>query len=64
MLTNEQRAHDLTMFALNNALRPEAVAALAKDTGETSITVNVEETYMNTYKSALEMFNRNFPAGK
>ena len=70
MLTNEQRAHDLTIALLPivyNA-RVSEIADKARKSGHPvppeEATINFFDMYMTAYKDALDGFNREFPSDK
>lgn len=60
MTDNEKRAHDLSIALLTDAIKFESTKSIGTDSDD----VDAFEIYMNNYKNALDLFNREFPSDK
>lgn len=58
MLTNEQRAHDLALFMLND--RKDSVIREQIEAGNLNVTFDIYKEYKALYEKFLETFNRDF----
>ena len=63
-MTNSQRAHDLAIAYVNQAMNPVALAASARAAGSDAVCFDLFQEYMKVYTPALEAFERHFPSEK
>ena len=62
-MTNEQRAHDLAIAYVNQAMNPVALMAAANAAGaKDKFCFDVFREYMKVYNSVLGSFERHFPS--
>ena len=59
MLTNEQRAHDLALYLLND--RKNLVVKEQIQEGQLDVNFDIYKEYRYLYDLFLEKFNREFP---
>jgi hypothetical protein len=59
MLTNEQRAHDLALIMVQDALRPDNIP-VGSTNKDGIIKKDAFEIYLNAYNIALNAMNRTF----
>ena len=62
-LTNEQRAHDLTICAIQYMLKDNVIPTDSRsneDNGTITIKKDIFKLYVDTYKLALNAMNREF----
>lgn len=64
-MSNEQRAHDITMLYIRTLTNVEYKQALSNATdGMANLKIDFYEKYMEIYPNILELVNRDFPNEK
>lgn len=64
-MSNEQRAHDLTMLYIKTLTNMEYKQAVSNVTdGQANLKIDFYEKYIEFYPKVLEVVNRDFPNGK